>query len=131
MEIFLKTTACILITVLLGILLGKQDKNYVILLSLAACAMTLMAAGTYLRTILDFFSKLIQIGQLSNDLLGLLLKITGIGLLSEIACFVCVDAGNKALEKTLQIMTVMVILWLALPLLEELLQMMQTLLETI
>lgn len=131
MDIFLKATACVLVAVLLCLVLSSQGKNYTLLLSLAVCAMVFTAAGVYLQPIVSFFSRLVQLGQLNTDLLSLLLKISGIGLISQIACVVCADAGNKALEKTLQMLSAVTILWIAIPLLEEMLQMMESLLEAV
>lgn len=131
MNVFLKATACVLIAMILCIVLSKHGKEYVSLLSLSVCAMILVAAGSYLQPILSFFSRLIKLGELSSDLLNLLLKITGIGLTSQIACMVCMDAGNKVLEKTLQMLSTVTILWIAIPLLEEMLQMMEILLEAV
>ena len=68
-------------------------------------------------------------GQLDSEVLNLLLKITGIAMITQIACVICADAGNKAMEKTLQILSAITILWLALPLLDEMLQIMESLLE--
>ena len=129
MDIFLKSTGSVLIAVLLCIVLAKHGKDYTVLLSIAICAVVFVAAGTLLRPILAFFSRLVQMGQLDSEVLSLLLKITGVAMITQIACVICADAGNKAMEKTLQILSAITILWLALPLLDEMLQIMESLLE--
>ena len=129
MDIFLKSTGSVLIAVLLCIVLAKHGKDYTVLLSIAICAVVFVAAGTLLRPILAFFSRLVQMGQLDSEVLNLLLKITGIAMITQIACVICADAGNKAMEKTLQILSAITILWIALPLLDEMLQIMESLLE--
>lgn len=131
MDIFLKVTSCVLVAIFLCFTLSKHGKDYAGLLSLAVCTMAFIAAGTYLKPIVSFFAKLIELGELSTDMLSLLLKMAGIGFISQIACMVCADAGNKVLEKTLQTLSVLTILWLTIPILEEMLQMMETLLEKV
>ena len=128
MDIFLKSTGSVLIAVLLCIVLAKHGKDYTVLLSIAICAVVFVAAGTLLRPILAFFSRLVQMGQLDSEVLSLLLKITGVAMITQIACVICADAGNKAMEKTLQILSAITVLWIALPLLDEMLQIMESLL---
>ena len=131
MDIFLKATACVLITVLLCLVLSKQGKDYSMLVSLATCTTVLICAGVYLQPILVFLERLVQLGDLNAELLGMLLKITGIGFISQIASLACADTGNKVLERTLQILSTITIIWIAVPILEEMLQMMESLLEVI
>lgn len=129
MDIFLKSTGSVLIAVLLCIVLAKHGKDYTVLLSIAICAVVFVAAGTLLQPILAFFTRLVQMGQLDSKVLSLLLKITGVAMITQIACVICADAGNKAMEKTLQILSAITVLWIALPLLDEMLQIMESLLE--
>ena len=90
-----------------------------------------MAAGSFLYPIFSFLSRLVQLGGLDSDLLNLLLKISGIAMITQIACVICADAGNKSMEKALQILSSIVIIWIALPLLDEMLQAIESLLEAV
>ena len=131
MDIYLKVTGAVLIAVILCIMLAKYGKDYAILLSLAVCALVFMAAGSFLYPIFSFFSRLVQLGGLDSDFLNLLLKISGIAMITQIACLICADAGNKSMEKVLQILSSIVIIWIALPLLDEMLQAIESLLEAV
>jgi stage III sporulation protein AD len=131
MEIFLKSTACILIAVVLCLILSKNGKDYSMILILAVCAMVFLSAGLYLQPILAFLERLVLLGNLNSELLDMLLKIAGIGFISQIASLTCADTGNKVLERTLQILSVITVLWIAVPILEEMLQMMESLLEAV
>jgi stage III sporulation protein AD len=66
--------------------------------------------------------------KLNTDLLAVILKTVGIGLIGELAGLICSDAGNAALEKSIQILTTAVILWLSIPLFESLLDLVQAIL---
>lgn len=128
MDLYLKVTAGILIAAILTVILARQGKDISLLLTLCVCSMVVMAAGSYFKPVFAFAQKLIQIGQLNQDILDVLLKVTGIGLLSQIAGFICADAGNQSLVKTLQIITTAVLLSISVPLLEEILSLLETIL---
>ena len=57
-----------------------------------------------------------------------MLKAVGIGVISEIAVLICQDSGNAALGKGLQLLATIVVLWLALPLMQGLLELVQKIL---
>lgn len=128
MDTFIKATAGVLITLILCLVLAKQGKDLSILLVLLVSCMVLSTALTYLQPVLDFFDRLTVIGKLNTELIGILLKAVGIGLLAEIAGLICADAGNSALGKTLQIMASAVILALSVPIFTQLLELIETLL---
>ena len=103
MSLFWKAAAAVLLAVVLGLSLGKQ-KDIGVLLTMAVCCMVTMIAISYLEPVLDFLRELETLGDLQGDMLGILLKAVGIGLVSEIAGLVCTDAGNGSLGKTLQML---------------------------
>lgn len=131
MENFLKASAVVLLSVVLGLILAKQNKDISLLLTMAVCCIVAVAALSYLHPVIDFFRKLMQIGQLDSELLTILLKAVGIGLLSEITVLICADSGNAALGKAIQILATAVILWLSLPLLDNLLELIEKILEAV
>lgn len=125
MERFLQVSAGVLLTVILGIVLSKQSKDMALLLTVAACCMAVAAAASYLQPVMDFIRQLQTVGQLDTDMLQILLKAVGIGLVAEIASLICSDSGNAALGKTIQLLAAAAVLWLALPLMQSLLEMVQ------
>ena len=131
MNIYFKLLVGGLITAILTVVLTKQCKDYALLLTLAMCIMVLLSIVAYLQPLISFFNRLTEVGNLNVELLHLLLKITGIGFISQIASMVCADAGSKSLSKALQLLTSAVILWLTLPILEQMLSLIETVLEAI
>lgn len=107
--------AAILVTVVLGLAVGKQEKDITVLLTMAACCMAGVAAVNYLEPVLDLLWELESLGQLQGGMLGILLKAVGITLVAEIAGMICTDAGNGSLAKTLQMLGSAVILYLSIP----------------
>lgn len=129
MDIFWKTAAAVLIGVIVTLFLQRQGKDTALLLSLAVCAMTACVAVEFLKPLLSFLDKLREIGSLDNELFTIMLKAVGIGLICEIACSICIDSGNSAMGKTLQILGSIVIMWLSIPLLSQLITLLQKILE--
>ncbi len=127
MDGFFQVVAAVLLAVVLGLVVSRQSKESVTLLTLAVCSMAMCVGVTFLRPILDFLRQLQQTGQWNSEWVRLLLKAVGIGLIGELAALVCIDAGNAALGKTVSMLTNVVMLWLAVPLLQALLELVEEL----
>lgn len=125
MERFLQVLAGVLLTVVLGVVLSKQNKDMATVLTVAVCCMAVAVAASYLEPVIDFVRQLQEVGQLDSDMLQILLKAVGIGLVAQIAELICSDSGNGALGKTIQILATAAVLWLSLPLMRSLLEMVQ------
>ena len=117
MDIFIKATAVTLIVSLLYQMVSGRNKEIGTLLLVLGCCIILMTAISYIEPVFAFVEKLQTIGNLNNEMLVILLKSVGIGLLAEIAVLVCIDMGNASVAKTLQILATAVILWISLPML--------------
>lgn len=118
-------------TAVLGLVLGQSKADISLLLTICVCSMAVLGALTYLKPVIDFARRLIQLGQLSGELLDVLLKAVGIGLLSQIAGLICADAGNQSLGKALQMITTALMLCISLPLLEQILSLLEKVLGEI
>lgn len=125
MDIFIKAAAGILITVVISLVLSKQSKDYAVLLVIFACCMVGISAVEYFQEIVEFIRSLESLGNLNSQIISILFKSVGIGLLSEITTMICADSGNAALGKILQILSTAVILWLCIPLFSKLLELVE------
>ncbi len=128
MTLFWKAAAGILIAVILGLILSRQEKDISVMLSMAVCAMGACIVLTYLEPVVDLLRQLEQLGNLGGELLAVLLKAMGIALVTEIAGTICTDGGNAALGKTMQLLGTATILWLSIPLYEAFLTLVQEIL---
>lgn len=129
MTLYLQVCGGIFIAVFL--ILCQRNKEAAVVLVLGACAMGLIAAMKYIRPVLDFLSGLESIGNLNSSMVRILLKASGIGILTEVASLVCTDSGNGSLGKTLHLVGTAVILWLSLPLFTGLMELLQEILGEI
>ena len=128
MEDYIKICAGVIMAVILGIALSKRSADVAMVLSILVCCMILTAMAGFLEPVMDFLRELQQIAQLDGQMVEILLKAVGIGLISEIAALICADSGSGALGKGLIILASAVILFLCLPLMRSLLELMNEIL---
>ena len=126
---FLKTISGVLLALVLGICLSKQAKDWSMLLSVAVCCMVMAVAARFFIPLIRFMEKLQDTAQLDREVLSVLLKAVGVGLVGEFASLICQDSGFSSLGKGIQILTTATVLWLALPLMESLLDIVGKILE--
>ena len=125
MDIFWKATGGGLVALVLGLVLKKRNPDIATVLDLLVCGVILSIALVFLSPVLEFLNRLAQISGLSGDKMEILMKATALGLISQIASMLCADAGNSALGKGIEIAAACAILWLSLPLLSALMDLIQ------
>lgn len=129
METVIKVICGALIAVILGLALRQQGKDMALLLSIAVCCMVAAVGISYLTPVVDFIQELSSNSGTDPQFLRILLKSVGIGIVAELSGLICTDAGNTALAKTIQILATAVILWLSLPLMQALLELVRKIME--
>lgn len=115
-------------TVLL-VVVRTQTRELGVLLSLACGILLMILMGRFLDPILETTRRLNRLTGLSGELIGILLKAAGVSLLCEIACSICEDAGEAALSKGARICGSVTILYLSLPLLQSVLDLIEEMLR--
>lgn len=98
------------------------------LLTIAVSCMVLAVVIRYLEPVIAFVEELQTAGNLDSEMVRILIKCVGISVVAEITVLVCSDSGNAALGKGIQMLATAVVLWLGLPLLQELLELVQRML---
>ncbi len=129
MDLFIKTTAGIFFALVLFVTLTKQAKDMATILSIGVCCMAGIIAFSYLQPVVSFLHTLQEKTGVDGAFFQILLKAVGIALLGETASLICTDAGNSSLGKIVQVLSSAVILWLSLPLLEKLLDLVDGVLD--
>ena len=127
MNLFFQACGAVMIAVILKLTLATRQ-DMATLLTLAVCSMAAAVALSFIGPVLDFMKSLENLGNLDHDLIQILFKAAGIGVLSEIAVQVCADSGNSSMGKTVHLMASSVILWMSLPLFTALTELIQTIL---
>ena len=131
MDTYFKIIGLAMIGVLLGLVLSKGAKDYSFMLVLVVCVGMIMAVVAFLRPILSLIDKLtVTIGE-HGKWMTTLLKAVGISFVGEICASICSDSGQGTIAKMLQYSTAVAILWISIPMIESLLDLIQSILEII
>lgn len=128
MTLYLQISGAVLLALILALVLKNHCTEIGVILSVAVCCMTGLAALKYLEPVLDFLQSIETLANLNTAMIETLLKVTGIGILTEISILVCKDAGNESMGKSVQLLGSAVILYLSLPLYYSLIELLQKIL---
>ena len=115
MDDFWKTTALVLLTVILSLSLDKTERDISAVMGIVALCIAACAAVTILNPVLNYLVELQRLFHLPDDLISILLKAVGIALVAELSASICADAGNESLGKMLQILGGAAVLTLSVP----------------
>ena len=131
MDLFLKASAMTIVCVIIYLVLNKESRDIATMLTITGCCFLGVAAFQYLDTVMDFIHRLTGLSQLDKSTVQILLKATGISIMSEFCAMICNDAGNSALGKGIQLLSAATVLWLSLPLLTNLVELVQSILTNV
>ena len=131
MDIFLKAVAGVLVCTILSIVLSKKGSSFSLILTITVACMVIVSSGSYFKPVLDLIDRLSNLSNMDDQMLEILLKSVGIAFLAEITELICKDSGNQTLGKSIQFLSAAVILWLSVPLLNELLDLMNSIFNKI
>lgn len=115
MSEFLKIVSLVLLTVILGLSVGKTEKDISAVLGMVSLCIAACAAVSVLEPVLNYLVELWRVFNLPDELVSVLLKAVGIALTAELSAAVCTDAGSGSLGKILQILGGAVVLSLSIP----------------
>lgn len=128
MTLFWKASAAILVAQILILALDKQQRDMGVLVAIAACCITAIAALEFLEPVVDFLYEIQSLSRLDAGILRTLLQIVGVGFTSELIAMICADAGNASLGKSIQFLASSVILYWSIPVFESMLDLIRDIL---
>jgi len=128
---FWKAAGLILLTVVLGTTISKTEKDIFLVLNMMACCAIVMTALKYLSPTVDLLWSLGSHTDSDSSFIGTLLKIIAVSLITELTTMISADAGNNSLGKAMQLLGNSTILYLATPLFETFLTLIQEILNTV
>ena len=128
MEVFLQGVGAALIAAVLGLTLANRSKEHAMVLTIGVCCMVLILAFTYLDPVMELLRELESLSGLEDEMLPILLKVVGIGLVGELAALICNDAGNSSLAKAIGVLASGAILWISIPIFRSLIHLLQQIL---
>ena len=131
MNVFWKSAAGVLTAVILWININKSNKDISLLMTLCVSAMAIIAATGLFQPVVSFIKKLQRTSGLDVDLVSVVLKVVGVGVITDISVMVCKDAGNESLGRTLQFVSTATVLMVSVPVFERLLTLLDKILGTV
>lgn len=115
------------ITLIITIVLKEYRKEYAILSIVVGGSIILFLSIDILKNILDFIEKLSKSSYYSN-FINILLKITGISILSEYAISICKDCGETAIANKIDFGGKLIVISLSIPIISTALENLTSLL---
>lgn len=127
MEIF-KIIAVALITVIMILIIKPTKPELAIFLGLAGSIIIFLMVINMLSGIFSFFNTVVEKTGINNNLFNILLKIIGVGYITEFCASICNDSGNSGMGEKILFAGKVTILLLALPIFESILKIIMSLL---
>ncbi len=117
---WIKIIGMVLLCIVLISVLRQYNATYAVVAGIACCCIVFVAALSALMPVIDFLSSMAE--RISVVELMPVLKAMGIIILAQIARDVCKDAGQSALAGQVELAARALVLFSALPLFRQLLQ---------
>lgn len=111
------------ITALIVIIILKQYKpEFTVYVSIVAGAIMLLMVMDKLNAIVDLLESLTNKAGTGSTFLKILLKITGIAILTEFAVSICKDSGESAIASKIDLGGKIIIISISIPIITALLE---------
>lgn len=120
MEIF-KIIGIGLLTCIVAIIIKQVRPEFYIVVVLSGATVILFLVIDQLKIVFDYFLTIFNKTSLNYELFASVLKIVGVGFLTEFANGICVDTGNSSIGEKIVFAGKIVIVCLSLPIISSLL----------
>lgn len=126
-EVLIAVVGLLLCAAMLAVLLRAQRPELAMCLGLAAAAVVAILLARQIAPLISTMRRMLTMTTLPTEGFGVVLKAVGVCLLTQMAADTCRDAGETALAAKAELAGRVLMLLLALPLFEELLTLVTTL----
>lgn len=128
MEAVVQIVSLAVVGAILGVLVRERGGALAAAMSLAICGLILFLGLRFCGPILKVVEQLRTLSGLNGAVTAPLLKVVGIGLLTQFAGGICEDAGEKSLGTAVQLSGTVLALYAALPLIQSVLELLEDML---
>ena len=122
MDEIIKIIGIGLISLVIVVILKQYRPEYTIYVSIIAGVLILFLAMEKLSGIINLLQSISDKTYINKQFLGILLKITGIAIITEFAVSICTDAGEKAIASKIEIGSKVIIIAMSIPIISSLLE---------
>ena len=112
-----------LIALVIIIILKQYKSEFTIYVALIAGAIILFMVMDRLAGIVNLLSNLARGTSINSEFITILLKVTGIAMLTEFAVSICKDSGESAIANKIDLGGKIVIISISIPIITALLEM--------
>ncbi len=127
-EIF-KIIGIALATTITVIIVKQTKPELAIFVGVAGSIIIFLYIVNLLEQVFDVFNYILSSTHIDSEMFVILLKIVGVGYITEFASNICIDSGNTAIASKLQLAGKLIIFILAIPIITNLIDMIVRLLE--
>ena len=111
------------LTALIVIIILKQYKpEFAVYVSIAAGIFILLLSLSQISGVVNLLKDISNKANINSQFLGIILKITGIAILTEFAVSICQDSGESAIANKVDIGGKVMIITISLPIISSLLE---------
>ncbi len=122
MEEIIKIVGIGLVALVIVIILKQYRPEYTIYVSIIAGVLILTLTMSKISGIINLLKSISDKTYINKQFLGILLKITGIAIITEFAVSICTDAGEKAIASKIEIGSKVIIIAMSIPIISSLLE---------
>ena len=122
MEELIKIIGIGLIALVITIILKQYKPEYAIYVSIIAGVLILFFTMEKLSGIINLLQSISDKTYINKQFLGILLKITGIAIITEFSVSICNDAGEKSIASKIEIGSKVIIIAMSIPIISSLLE---------
>ena len=122
MEEIIKIVGIGLIALVISIVLKQYRPEYAIYISIVAGILILVFIMSKITGIINLLKSISDKTYINKQFLSILLKITGIAIITEFAVSICTDAGEKAIASKIEIGSKVIIIAMSIPIISSLLE---------
>ena len=122
MDEIIKIVGIGLVGLVVVIILKQYRPEYAIYISIIAGILILFLVIDKLSGIINLLKSISDKTYINKQFLGILLKITGIAIVTEFAVSICTDAGEKAIASKIEIGSKVIIIAMSIPIISSLLE---------
>ena len=118
----IKIIGVVFISLIISVILKEYKREYVIYISIISGAIIIFLCFGKLKEIIDMLISIANKSGTNSYFILLLLKITGIAILSEYAVSICKDAGENAIASKIDLGGKILIISISIPIISKLLE---------
>ena len=124
----MQITSLAIVTAVCACLVRPQISSLAMGVTVLGCVVILLIAVQFLEPIKNFLDRLRELSGLSAAATAPMIKVAAVGILSQISGSICEDAGETTLKNAIQIAGMALSLYLSLPLLSAVLELLEEML---